>query len=54
MKHFIANLLLKFIPYPLARWKLVRYGRIIKSHVIVFNVHIFTIVEPRFNRYIGA
>ena len=56
MKHFIAyKILFELIPWPLSNGKLVRYGKVIKTHVIVFNVHLFTIIEPRFNRpYTGA
>jgi hypothetical protein len=49
MKKRIAFLILCLIPWPLSHGKLVRHGNAIRTHIIVFNVHVFTITEERFN-----
>lgn len=50
MKNFIAyGIILKLIPWPLSKGQLVRCGNRINTHVIVFNVHIMTLTEERFN-----
>jgi len=55
IKTFVGNsIILKLIPWPLSKGTLIRSGKCIGTRITVFNMNLFTFIEPRFNRYTGA